>query len=104
MKISETDRRFIFELQKNGATSYAELADRLQVTPRTIAKRIEGFIESKVISIRALPNPFKLGLYANALIAIKTDPTKIDQVCEKLFDNFHINLIQTVFGRFDILG
>ena len=102
-KISETDRRLIFELQKNGTTSYAELADRLQITPQTIAKRIEGLINSKVISIRALPNPFKLGLNANALIAIKTDPTKIDHVCEKLFDNFHVNLLQTVFGRFDIL-
>ena len=104
LKISETDRRLIFELQKNGTTSYAQLADRLQITPQTIAKRIEGLIESKAISIRALPNPFKLGLQANALIAIKTDPTKIDHVCEKLFDNFHINLLQTVFGRFDILA
>ena len=104
LKISKTDRKLILELQRDGTASYAELADRLHITPQTVAKRIEGLVNSKVISIRALPNPFKLGFCANVLIAIKTDPTKVDHVCEKLFDNFHVNLLQTVFGRFDILA
>lgn len=104
MNINKTDLRLILELQRNGATSYAELAERLHITPQTVAKRVEGLTKSKVISIRALPNPFKLGFRANALIAIKTDPAKIDHVCEKLSESFHVNLVQTVFGRFDILA
>ena len=101
--ISKTDQRLIEELQKDGRATYAELAARLGITPSTVAKRVERLITSKIIDIRALQNPFKLGLMANALIAIKTNPAKIDDVCNQLVHNFHINNVMTVFGRFDIL-
>jgi DNA-binding Lrp family transcriptional regulator len=93
----------VVEFQKDGAVSYSELAARLGVTPKTIAKRVEGLLKSRVIAIRAQPNPFKLGLSASALIAIKSDPSKIEYACERLGENFYVNLVQTVFGRFDIL-
>ena len=34
----------------------------LEVTPKTVAKRVERLLDTKVITIRALPNPYKLGL------------------------------------------
>jgi len=96
------DRRLIIELQKDGRTSNAELATRLGITPATVAKRVESLLENNIISIRALPNPYKLGFQANALIAIKADPTKITMICNQLKDSFYVNFIQTVLGRFDI--
>ncbi len=103
LKINKTDLRLMVELQKDGGASYSDLAARLGITPKTVANRAERLIESKVIAIRAQPNPFKMGLSASALIAVKTDPAKIDDVCEHLAENFYVNLVQTVFGRFDIL-
>jgi DNA-binding Lrp family transcriptional regulator len=88
--INKTDQRLIIELQKDGRASYAELAAKLGITASTVAKRVETLIKSKTIDIRALQNPFKLGLMANALIAIKTDPTKIDDICNQLVDNFNV--------------
>ena len=64
---------------------------------------MEGLIESKLITIRAQPNPYKLNLSASAVVAIKADPTKIDHICDLLSGHFHVNLVQTVFGRLDIL-
>lgn len=92
------------ELQRDGSPNYSELADRLGLSPKTVANRVEGLINSKIIAIRAQPNPYKLGLSASALIAIKADPAKIEYVCERLAGNFYVNLVQTVFGRFDILA
>jgi Lrp/AsnC family transcriptional regulator for asnA, asnC and gidA len=103
LKNNKTDLKLIAELQKDGGVSYSDLGNRLGITPRTVAKRVEGLIESKLITIRAQPNPYKLNLSASAVIAIKADPTKIDHVCELLSGHFHVNLVQTVFGRFDIL-
>ena len=91
------------ELQKDGGASYSDLAARLDISSKTVAKRVDSLIKSKVITIRALPNPYKLGLSASALVAIKADPSKIDHVCAHLGGNFYINLVQTVFGRFDIM-
>ncbi len=91
------------ELQKDGGIRYSDLAVKLGVTPKTVAKRVEGLIKSGVIVMRGQPNPYKLGLSASAVIAIKADPTKTGAVCEKLSGYFNVNLVQTVFGRFDIL-
>lgn len=103
MKNDKTDLKLIAELQKDGNISYSKLGARLDITPRTVAKRVEGLIESKLITIRAQPNPYKLNLSASAVVAIKADPTKIDHICDLLSGHFNVNLVQTVFGRLDIL-
>jgi Lrp/AsnC family transcriptional regulator for asnA, asnC and gidA len=101
--ISKTDQRLIIELQKDGRASYTDLAAKLGITPATAAKRVEKLITSQVIDIRAVQNPFKLGLTANALIAVKADPSKIDDLCNQFVDHFHVNNVMTVFGPFDML-
>lgn len=94
----------INELQKDGNSSYSELAVKLGITSKTVAKRMDRLLAEKIISIRAQPNPYRLELLASAFIAIKTDLSKNEQICRKLAENFHVNLVQTVFGRFDILA
>jgi len=103
VKNDKIDLKLIAELQKDGNVSYSNLGIRLGITPRTVAKRVEGLIESKLITIRAQPNPYKLNLSASAVVAIKADPTKIDHICSLLSGHFNVNLVQTVFGRLDIL-
>jgi DNA-binding Lrp family transcriptional regulator len=101
--ITEADKRIILELQNTGRATYAELASRLGYSASTIARRIDRLVDSKTISIRALPNPYRMGLEANAVIAVKCDPLEMDRVCTRLKGNFFINNIHTIFGRFDIL-
>lgn len=101
--ITRTDKKIILELQKNGRASYAELASKLGISVSTVASRTEKLIRSRVIEIRAVPNPYKMGLTANALIAVKAEPSKVDRICERLVDNFFISTVTTVFGRYDIL-
>ena len=103
MKINKTDYKLIIELQKDGSSSYSDLAEKLGITAKTVARRMGRLLVSKVISIRAQPNPYKLGFLASALIALKTDPSKNEQICALLAENFYVNLVQTVFGRLDIL-
>jgi len=101
--ITKTDKKIIMELKEKGRSSYAELASKLGVSVSTIATRTERLIGSRVIEIRAIPNPYKMGLIANALIAIKAEPSKIDRICDQLINNFYISTVTTVFGRYDIL-
>jgi Lrp/AsnC family transcriptional regulator for asnA, asnC and gidA len=101
--ITKTDKKIILELQKKGRASYAELASKLGISVSTVASRTERLMRSRVIEIRAIPNPYKMGLIANALIAVKAEPSKIDRICDRLVDNFFISTVTTVFGRYDIL-
>ena len=101
--ITRTDKQIILELQKKGRASYAELASKLGISVSTAASRTERLIQSRIIEIRAIPNPYKMGLIANALIAVKAEPSKVDRICDRLVDNFFISTVTTVFGRYDIL-
>lgn len=101
--LKKIDYRLVVALQKDGRASYSGLAENLGINPSTAAKRVRHLLESKTIVVRAMPNPDKMGLVANAFIAIKAEPTKLDEVADKLVDNFYVNLVQTVLGRFDIL-
>lgn len=103
MMITESDKRIILEFQNMGRATYTEISSRLGYSASTIAKRLNRLIASETIAIRALPNPYRMGLEANALIAVKCNPLKIGHVCTQLKNNFFINNIHTIFGRFDIL-
>ena len=101
--VSKTDRKLILELQKNGRATYAEMASRLGISVSTAAARTERLLREKIIEIKALPNPYKIGMIANAMIAIQAEPSKIDHVCDQLVSHFNITTVLTVFGRYDIL-
>jgi Lrp/AsnC family transcriptional regulator for asnA, asnC and gidA len=101
--VSKTDLKLILELQKNGRATYAEMASRLGISISTAAARTERLLREKIIEIKALPNPYKIGMIANAMIAIQAEPSKIDHVCDHLVSNFSITTVLTVFGRYDIL-
>ncbi len=101
--IDATDRKIILALQKNGRLSNASLAHIAGVSTSTVAKRVEHLLESDTIRIRAVPNPRKLGYYADAFITMDVDLLKIDEICAQLKPIFNVNFIHTCFGRFDIL-
>ena len=98
------DRRLILALQEDGRLSNTELAKRMGVHVSTIKKKMDQVDVKGLVKVRALPNPFKLGYMAHALIAIKADSLSINSICNSLATCFHINLIVTTFGRYDILA
>ena len=101
-----TDRlsyEIIDVLKKDGRYSYAQLARELGVNVATVAKRIEAMLAEDVIVFKAVPNPYKMGYQAHALITLSVDLARIDDVCDRLVDNLNISLVVTSFGRYDIL-
>lgn len=98
------DRKLILALQHNGRATNVDLSQQLQVHVATIAKRIRFLEENEIIKIRALPNPFKLGYSAHALIAIQTKSNRLDEICSRMINNFHINLLVLTLGHYDILA
>ncbi len=104
MKLNKTDYQLIRELQRDGSASYSDMAEKLSITAKTVAKKTERLLADKMISIIARPNPYLLGLFSSAVIVLKTNLAKNEAICRALSENFHVNLVQTVFGRYDILA
>ncbi len=93
----------MFELFKDGRSTNASIAQKLGMSVLTVAKKVNVMIREKIISIRAIPNPVKMGNHASAFIGLNVDIKRIDSICEHLKKIPNVNLMITSFGRFDLL-
>jgi Lrp/AsnC family transcriptional regulator, regulator for asnA, asnC and gidA len=101
--VDKTDIKIISALVQNARLSNACLASRLNIAASTAARRIDSLLRDNIMSIKALPNPSKIGYKASAVIGLDVDLKKVDGVCEKLIENSKLTLVVTIFGRFDVL-
>lgn len=101
--IDQTDIKIINALAANARLSNACLASRLDIAASTVTRRIDALLQDNIISIKALPNPSRIGYKASAVIGLDVDLKKVDSVCVKLAGNSQLTLVVTIFGRFDVL-
>jgi DNA-binding Lrp family transcriptional regulator len=102
--LTANDQKLIAALHQNGRATHVELSKQLGLHVSTIAKRMQQLEADGIISIKALPNPFKLGYQAHAVIALETDHHEVDAICTRLNSSFNVNLVVTTFGRFDVIA
>jgi DNA-binding Lrp family transcriptional regulator len=101
--LDNTDFKIIRTLAANARISNAGLASQLDIAASTVARRIEFLLRDNVISIKALPNPSKIGYKASAVIGLDVDLKKVDEICKEFLENHQLTLVVTIFGRFDVL-
>lgn len=100
--VDKIDSKIILELQKDGRRSYYDLAKQLGLSVATVARRINNLVKN-VISIQVIPVEYLTNKQVKILLIIHADVNRIDEVCDKLGSIPEVNLIQTVFGRYDIM-
>jgi len=101
--IDEIDKRLILELQRNGRSSYSDMALKLGLSVTTVYRRVQGLLNDDVIRITAVPNPSKIGDETIGLMGISVDLAKIDEVCAKLVTYDYVHFVGVCFGRFDVV-
>ena len=102
-KLDNINRQILIALEKDGRYSYTKLAKKLNLKISTISKRVNYLLENDMISIKAVPNPHRIGYKVMVFITLDVDILKVKNVCDKLVENPNISSIVTTFGRFDIL-
>ena len=84
MSLDRTDRRILDELQKDGAISNLDLADRVGLSPSPCSRRVKALQESGIIQKTvAVLDPKALGLDMVAMISIS-----MDRHTPERFENF----------------
>jgi len=101
--LDEINTNIVLELYKDGRSSNADLATKLDINTVTVAKRVQTMIEEGIIRIQAVPNPYTMGYNFGAFIGLDVDLTRVENICAQLIDNDHVSLVVTCFGRFDVL-
>jgi DNA-binding Lrp family transcriptional regulator len=74
--LDATDLELIDQLQIDGRMPYTELARRVQVTEKTVRRRVSRLLEARYITVAAVTDPSALGFDCLALVLITVDGSR----------------------------
>ncbi|MFX1409425.1 MAG: Lrp/AsnC family transcriptional regulator [Promethearchaeota archaeon] len=103
--IDETDKQILNILQKNDKVSYRELADKLKLAASTIHNRVKKMIEEEIIKkFAAIIDPAKIGYNTIALVGLRVDPLKMNEIAGKIASFEETQLVAISSGDHDIIA
>ncbi len=101
--LDSTDWAIINEVEIDGRISYSVLANKLGVSPGTIANRIQKMVDARILSFIGVVHPFNMGLYALALIGLRADPRRVDEIAKQLATYSSVRFVVACTGAFEII-
>jgi len=101
--MDDLDWALLDELEQNGYQKADVLAASLDVSKRTVYRRIQILRRNRIIQVIAVPNPILLGYEAWAEIGIKVKPGSLKFVGQQLIEDPLTYSVITSVGEFDIL-
>src|SRR3990170_4937025 len=102
--LDETDLKIIEALRKDGREAFAQIAEKLNVSPGMIRQRYNRLVELGYLKVVAVTNPLMMGMRTMALIGIRTDGRKMLQVAENVAKLDEVVYLVIVSGRYDIMA
>jgi Lrp/AsnC family transcriptional regulator for asnA, asnC and gidA len=102
--LDEIDRYLIDALRKDGREPFAQIAERLSVSPGMIRQRYNRLVEQGYLKVVAITDPIQHGLKTMALIGIRTDGVSMLDVAERISKLEEVIYLVVCSGRFDILA
>ncbi len=102
--LDDIDRKIIAALQKDGREAFAQIAERLNVSPGMIRTRYNRLVEMGVLRVVAITNPLRMGFTTMALIGIKAEGGKLMEVASRVAELDEVIYLIVVSGAFDIIA
>ncbi len=102
LKLDDTDKSIIRELQVEGRIPYSHLAPRVGLSEAATRQRVNRLVESEVVQVVAVTDPAALGLGYQAMIGIGVD-NDVTKVADQLSDLVEASYVVIAAGRYDIL-
>jgi len=103
-RLDNIDQYIIEAMQKDGREAFAQIAEKLNVSPGMIRQRYNRLVELGYLKVVAVTNPLMMGMRTMALIGIRTDGRKMLQVAENVAKLNEVVYLVIVSGRYDIMA
>lgn len=103
-RLDNIDQYIIEAMRKDGREAFAQIAEKLNVSPGMIRQRYNRLVELGYLKVVAVTNPLMMGMRTLALIGIRTDGRKMLQVAENVAKLNEVVYLVIVSGRYDIMA
>ena len=101
--IDELDRQIIKLLSNDGRMSFTEIANKLNVTEKTVRTRYKNLIDHGILEVVGVVNPIALGIRAGAIIQLKVESQKLFDVIDRLKEMKEVRYITLTSGCYQLL-
>ena len=101
--LDDLDKAIIRCLQLDGRRPYAQIGRELKVPEATVRQRAERLISRRVVQVVGVTDPLAMGFQQPALIGIKVDAAKLEQIAEKIAELDEVTYLVVTAGRFDLM-
>jgi Lrp/AsnC family transcriptional regulator, regulator for asnA, asnC and gidA len=102
--LDEVDSYLMDALRRDGREPFAQIAERLKVSPGMIRQRYSRLVEQGYLKVVAITNPIQRGLKTMAMIGIRTDGNRMLDVADEISRLEEVIYLVVASGRFDILA
>lgn len=102
-RLDNIDQYIIEAMRKDGREAFAQIAEKLNVSPGMIRQRYNRLVELGYLKVVAVTNPLMMGMRTMALIGIHTDGHKMLQVANEISKIDEVVYLVVVGGRYDII-
>ena len=100
--LDDKDLQIIAALQINGRTSYAELAEGIDLSQAAIRLRVNRLLESGIVEIVAITDPLSIGFTVVAMVGLTVDGD-IEALSDEIGSREYAVYVVLTSGRFDML-
>jgi Lrp/AsnC family transcriptional regulator for asnA, asnC and gidA len=101
--LDSLDRGIIRLLTKDGRMPFTEIAAELKVTEKTIRARYKNLMENEIFQITGVVNPLTLGLNALAIVSLKVELPKIEQIIKEITKFKEVRFVTSITGEYQLL-
>jgi Lrp/AsnC family transcriptional regulator for asnA, asnC and gidA len=102
-KIDDIDRQIIATLKEDGRMPFAQIAQRLGVSPGMVRQRFHRLVQDGVLQVVPVTNPTLMGYHMMALIGVRADGNRIREIARQLASLEEVIYLVLCTGTYDIL-
>ena len=102
MILDKIDKKIIELLEVDGRTSNAFIAKEIGVSEGTIRRRLVKLLSGDYLHVNAVANLTKIGLDSQAIVGIKADADKVEQIVETLSQFQEVKWLTETAGQYDV--
>lgn len=102
-RLDKIDLFIIESMREDGREAFAQIAEKLTVSPGMIRQRYNRLVKLGYLKVVAVTNPLMMGKRTMAMIGIRTDGRRMLEVANKLIKFDEVVYIVVVSGRYDIM-
>lgn len=101
--LDQTEKRIVQLLQRDGRMSFVDMAANIGVTEGTVRRKYYRLVNEGLLHIVGIAEPFKVGFNSLAIIGLRVEPSKLDEVAKEVSALDEVKYVAVTTGDSDIM-